>query len=113
MNDQHEPERWNVPDRYGNRIYMTSERWQHVLQSRPWLGEHHADILNTLRQGRRKQDTLDVRKYKYYWPCDRLLPEFNHFVAVVLFGETLDSQERMMANNYVVTAWAVFLYGTR
>ena len=110
---QDRSERWEVHDRYGNHIYMTSERWQHVLQSRPWLAEYHADLLNALRQGRRKQDTLDARKYKYYWPCDRLRPEFNHLVAIVLFGETRDSQGRMIANNYVVTAWAVFLYGTR
>lgn len=113
MNRISEPERWEVYDRYGNKIYMTAERWQHILKSRPWLTDYRNDVLTTLRQGRRKQDSLDPRKYKYYWPCEDLLPDFNHIVVVVLFGETLDSQGRVMANNYVVTAWAVFIYGKR
>ena len=110
MNNIFEPERWEVHDRYGNAVYMTAERWQHILQSRPWLADYQADILNTLRQGRRKQDMLNPRKYKYYWPCDKLFPDFNHLVVVVLFGETLDKQGRVMANNYVATAYAVFKY---
>ncbi len=105
--------RWEVHDRYGNKIYTTGERWQHILYSRPWLADYHDAILNTLRKGRRKQDTLSLHKYKYYWLCDRLLPDFNHLVVIVLFGETLDSQGRIMANNYAVTAWAVFMYGRR
>lgn len=71
-------QRWEVYDRYGNKIYMTSERWQHILHSRPWLADCHGEMLMTLRQGRRKQDTLNSRKYKYYWPCNTLLPDFNH-----------------------------------
>jgi hypothetical protein len=113
MDSIREPERWDVYDRYGNKIYMTGERWQHILHSRPWLAEYRDEILHTLRKGRRKQDTLAPYKYKYYWPCSRLLPEFNYLVAVVVFGETLDSQGRVIANNYVVTAWAVFIYGNR
>src|SRR4030042_925178 len=101
MNTLFEPERWDVHDRYGNAIYMTAERWQHILQSRPWLADYHADILNTLRHGRRQQDTLNP------------LPDFNHLVVVVLFGEILDKQGRVMANNYVVTAWPVFRYSKR
>ena len=32
-------ERWEVYDRYGNKIYMTGEQWQHILHSRPWLAD--------------------------------------------------------------------------
>jgi hypothetical protein len=53
------------------------------------------------------------RKYKYYWPCHDLLPEFNHLVVVVLFGEATDSQGHVISNNFVVTAWAVFIYSKR
>ncbi len=59
-----EQQTWEVHDRYGHRIYMTAERWDHVLQQRPWLAEHIADVLETLRQGRRKQDPMDPTKYK-------------------------------------------------
>ena len=29
--------RWEALDRYGNRIYLTSERWRHATEQRPWL----------------------------------------------------------------------------
>ena len=29
--------RWEVYDRYGNKIYMTVERWEHAQEKRPWL----------------------------------------------------------------------------
>ena len=60
-----ESERWEVYDQYGNKVYMTGERWQHILHSRPWLADYHDDILNTLRKARRKQDTLNLHKYKF------------------------------------------------
>ncbi len=64
-----ESERWEVHDRYGNKIYMTAERWRHAVKSRPWLADYREQALTTLRRGRRKQDALNPRKYKYYWPC--------------------------------------------
>lgn len=111
--DNNQPSRWEVYDRYGHKIYMTAERWQHAMESRPWLAEYHAEVLMTLRQGRRKQDSLKPWKYKYYWPCDDLLPNFNHLVVVVLIGETTDLHGQIIPNNYVVNVWAVFIYGQR
>ncbi len=108
-----EPQRWEVYDRYGNKIYLTVERWQHALESRPWLAQYHPEALTALRLGRRKQDTLNPHKYKYYWPCDNLLPDFNHLVVVVLMGETVDTGGRVIANNYVTNVWAVFIYDQR
>lgn len=108
-----ESQHWEVHDRYGNTIYMTAEQWQHALESRPWLANYHDETLTTLRQGRRKQDILNPRKYKYYWPCDDLLPDFNHLVVVVLMGETVDTEGRVVPNNYVTNVWAVFIYGRR
>jgi len=26
--------KWTVQDRYGNTIYLTEERWKHILESR-------------------------------------------------------------------------------
>jgi hypothetical protein len=107
------PHRWAVHDRYGHRITMTSERWFHALASRPWLAGYLDEVLTTLRQGRRKQDGLNPRKYKYYWPCDDLLPDYNHLVVVVLFGEMATANGQVEPNNYVVNVWAVFMYGKR
>jgi hypothetical protein len=113
MNAIKESDCWKIYDRYGNKIYMTAERWYHIIESRPWLADYHDEVLTALRRGRRKQDTLNPRKYKYYWPCDDLLPDFNHLVIVAVFGETTDSKGQIISNNYVVTAWAVFIYGKR
>jgi hypothetical protein len=27
--------KWTVQDRYGNEIYLTAERWHHILEARP------------------------------------------------------------------------------
>jgi hypothetical protein len=56
---------------------------------------------------------MDPGKYKYYRPCDALLPAYTHLVVVVRFSETEDHEGRTVPNNFVVTAWAVFLYGRR
>jgi hypothetical protein len=107
------PQRWEARDRYGNQIYLTSERWDHAVERRPWLAAHRDAALRTLRYGRRRQDPLDPEKYKYYLPCDGLLPDYSHLVVVVRFGEAFDSTRRSVPNNYVLTVWAVFIYGTR
>ncbi len=33
--------RWAVEDRYGNTIYLTNERWEHIID--PW---NHPEIAN-------------------------------------------------------------------
>ena len=104
---------WEVRDRYGNKVYMTRERWEHVLERRPWLDDLRAEVVDTVRRGRRKQDPLDSAKYKYYRSCRDLLPEYNHLVVVVRFGERIDERQQVVANNYVLTAWPVFIYGKR
>jgi len=58
--------KWTVRDRYGNEIYMTQERWEHILGSRPDLEDHLDEFLETLRTGRRRQDPLVPNKYFYY-----------------------------------------------
>lgn len=86
MTDKSTP-RWQVRDRYGNSIYMTAERWQHAVKNRDWLADYLEQTLDTLRLGRRKQDPMNPNKYKYYRECQALLPDYNHLVVIVLFGE--------------------------
>jgi hypothetical protein len=105
--------RWEALDRYGNRIYFTSERWRHATEQRPWLAEYPEQVLQTLRRGRRKQDPLDPQKYKYYWPCEALFPEYSHLVVLVRFGATEGPPGRSIPNNFVLTVWGVFIYGKR
>lgn len=102
--------KWTVQDRYGNTVYMTAERWEHALESRPWLADYLEEALDTLRFGHRKQNPLRPNKYKYYRRCDDLLPEYNHIVVVVLTGERVNTDGQYVANNYVTNVWAVYIY---
>lgn len=105
--------RWEMYDRYGNQVYLTQERWQHALEKRPWLIAYFDEVLATIRYGRRQQEPLQPYKYKYYWPCEPLQLEFNHLVVVVVFQETTDATGQIVANNYVVNIWAVYLFSRR
>ncbi len=104
---------WQASDRYGNLIYITEERWQHALEKRPWLAGYFDDVIDTIRFGRRTQDPLNPSKYKYYWPCPLLEPEFNHLVAIVLLREGENTAGQQVPNNNVVNDWAVYMYDKR
>lgn len=101
--------KWTVQDRYGNTIYFTEERWQHVLESRPELEPYLDMFLETLRSGRRNQDPLIPNEYRYYSRFDELLPDNNHMVVVVVFKTRLDEQGQYVPNNFVVTGWAKYI----
>lgn len=58
--------KWLNQDRYGNEIYLTEERWHHILEARPELEPLLNDFLDTIRTGRRKQDTLIANEYRYF-----------------------------------------------
>jgi len=58
--------KWTVQDRYGNTIYFTKECWQHILESRPELEPYFELFLETLRRGRRQQDSLLPNEYRYF-----------------------------------------------
>ncbi len=105
--------KWVVQDRYGNTIYFTEERWQHILESRPELEPHLDKFLETIRTGRRKQDLFIPNEYRYYQRFDELLPENNHLVAIVVFKMHLDEQGQYVANNFVVTGWARYIHPKR
>lgn len=99
--------RWTVTDRYANEIYLTEERWHHIIEeiNHPELAAYEAYVRHTVQVGRRKQDVLNPQKYRYHWAYDDL-PAFNtHIVVIVLFRFTEDLEERPAANNYIVTAY--------
>lgn len=99
--------RWKVYDREGNPIYLTEERWQHII-----AGENHPEIANyeghlkvTVEKGRRRQEPLNPRKYRYAHPFDDLPEDFNHVVAIALFGYDIDEQGKIASNNFIATAF--------
>jgi len=97
---------WTVQDRYGNTIYLTEERWRHILESRPELEPYLDQFLETLRTGHRQQDPLIPNEYRYYKQFDELLPENNHLVVIVVFRMRPDESGKYVPNNFVVTGWA-------
>lgn len=58
--------KWTVQDRYGNTIYLTEERWQQILESRPEMEPLIEKFLDTIRTGRRRQEALIPNEYRYY-----------------------------------------------
>jgi hypothetical protein len=95
-----------VQDRYGNTIYLTEERWNHILESRPEMEPFHQQFLETIRTGRRRQEALIPNEYRYYRQFDELLPENSHLIAKVVFKTQLDETGDYIPNNFVVTGWA-------
>jgi len=98
-----------ILDRFGNTIYFTEERWQHILDSRPELEPHLDKFFETLRIGHRKQDPLISNKYRYFMRFDDLLPENNHIVLLVIFKSQLDEKGMYVPNNFVLTGWAKYI----
>lgn len=103
-------DRWTVEDRFGNIIYMTEERWQHILGSRPDLELYLDLFLETLRSGKRQQDPLFPNEYRYYKGFDELLPENDHLVMIVVFKTQLNQSGKYVPNNFVVTGWANYIW---
>jgi hypothetical protein len=105
--------KWTVKDRYNNTIYLTDERWYHILESRPELEPYFDEFFDTIRTGRRKQDALIPNEYRYFKQFDALLPENNHIVVVVIFKTQLDKVGNYVSNNFVVTGWANYIVPKR
>jgi hypothetical protein len=92
-----------VTDRWSNRITLTDERWQHIIEWHPELEGHEADVLETIRKGRRRQDPIDPQKYKYIYPVARLPFGLTHIVVVV----------RIATRKFILTAYGIERKGGR
>lgn len=99
--------RWTILDRIGNRIYLTDERWEHIIDptNHPELAELEAEIQETIRTGQRKQDALSPQKYRYSKAFGHLPEDNTHVVVIVLFRYTEGTDGKPIANNYIVTAY--------
>jgi hypothetical protein len=98
--------RWTIHDRHGNAIYLTDERWAHIIEAinHPEMEAYEEELQETIQRGQRKQDSLNPQKYRYSRAFDTL-PEYNtHIVAIVLFRFT-EENGTIQPNNYIVTAY--------
>jgi hypothetical protein len=105
--------KWTVQDRWGNEIYLTKERWRHILERHEELTELLDQVQESLKYGRRRQEALDPNRYRYRRPCAELLPEFSHIVVAVVFGYKEQPDGTRFPNNFVTSAWGVDIYDTR
>lgn len=98
--------RWEVNDRYGNRIYLTEERWEHITEdiNHPEMADNENELKETIRSGKRTQDIVNPQKYHYSMEFGNLSEYNTHIVAIVLFRFS-DGIGEIIANNYIVTAY--------
>ncbi len=99
--------RWAVHDRYGNEVYLTQERWEHITDpvNHPEMLDYEEELKETLRSGQHKQDALNPHKYRYSKEFRTLAGENTHIVAIVLFGFRRGTRGEVLPNNYIVTAY--------
>lgn len=99
--------RWTVRDRYGNEIYLTQERWEHIIEdiNHPEMEACEEQLKETIRIGDRKQDPLNPRKYRYLKAFNHLAEDNTHIIAIVLFGFGLDDNGKPAFNNFIATAF--------
>jgi hypothetical protein len=86
-----------IQDRYGNRIELTEERWSHIMTYHPELEDCREKVIETIRKGKRRQDAMELEKYKYIRKFGALPLSYTHLVAVV----------KMVRNNFVLTAYGI------
>lgn len=99
--------RWTVQDCDGREIYLTQERWEHIIDPHNHLemAVYETQLKETIRSGARQQDPLNPLKYRYVKAFDGLAEDNTHIVAIVLFRFSADQAGTLHPNNYIGTAY--------
>ncbi len=101
-----------VHDRWDNPIYLTDERWEHILEFHEEMVDFRDELFTTLKQGRRRQEPLDPSVYTYFHPFDYLSGDNTHIIAIVKVASQSTSGKEV-PNNFVLTAYQKTLYSQR
>ena len=98
---------WTVRDHYGNEIYLTRERWEHIVEpiNHPEMSDFEGHLKETIRSSMRKQDTLNPQKYRYVKAFEDLAEDNTHIIVIVLFRFREGKVGEPVSNNYIVTAY--------
>jgi hypothetical protein len=98
---------WEQRDRFGNAIYLTDERWRHIVDpdNHPEVEPHFELIRATVREGRRRQDPLDPQAWQYYQPFDDLPDGNTHVVVCVRLKVVDDAEGGAHEERFVTTAY--------
>ena len=98
--------RWTVNDKESNSIYLSQERWDHIIEpvNHPEMLEYEEELKKTIQLGKRTQDPVNPQKYRYSMPFDNLAEYNTHIVAVVLYRFRV-YESGFVPNNFIVTAY--------
>ena len=98
---------WTQRDRFGNDIYLTRERGEHIVDpdNHPEVEPHFDYLAETIRLGRRRQDPYDPDGYQYYRAFPRLPDDNTHVVVCVRFRWPTDADGTVREEKFVTTAY--------
>jgi hypothetical protein len=97
--------RWTITDRGGNEIYLTDERWRHIIDGHPEMRDCEQALQQAIRLGLRTQEPLAPQKFRYSRAVPGLPDGNTHVVAIVLFRFEEGADGLVRRNNYAVTAF--------
>ena len=99
--------RWTVRDRSGNAVYLTHERWHHIIgaMNHPEMAFYEEHLKETIQSGQRRQDALNPQKYRYVKAFADLPEDNTHMIAIILFRFRKGDDGKPNPNNYIVTAY--------
>lgn len=98
---------WTQHDRFCNEIYLTRERWAHIIDpdNHPEVKPFFNYVAETIRLGRRRQDPYDPNGYKYYRPFLDLPDDNTHMVVCVRFRWHTNPDGTVREEKFVTTAY--------
>lgn len=98
---------WTEVDRFGNEIYLTGERWAHIVNpdNHPEIEPYFQHIRETIRRGRRKQDAFDPRSWGYSHPFPDLPLDYTHVIVAVRFRRVTEPGGTEREEKFVKTAY--------
>ena len=98
---------WTQRDRFGNEIYLTRERWAHIVDAdnHPEVAPFFDYLAETIRLGRRRQDPYDPNSYQYYRYFPDLPDDNTHLVVCVRFRWHIDKDGTVWEEKFVTTAY--------
>ena len=89
-----------IQDKYGHAIYLTDERWAHIVERHPVLKSHKEKVLSIVRSASRSRHEFEWNVFLYRKAFAEVSPLHTHIEVAVIFDTKLGQP-----NNFIVTAY--------